>query len=369
MKLIFNCSTNIVGGPVQNAANFIKYAASSNKHQFMFIVSPAVNTILEKWAIRPSILYILDSPAQSKVARKKILSLEHEFKPDIVYTMAGPTYVKFKTPHIMGISNAYITHADLFSLFLNRNKYQACLFALTEFIKGWYARFSADFFLFQTEISRHSFCKRYRWSQNKTALLQNALGESFFTRSSNVKVLTGGVRKIFVPSTYFSHKNLEIIFEICKLLDCSDKNVDFQFITTVHSDSIFSKKIKESGLQCMIRNIGPYMYNDSHRLYSEADAVFIPSVLETFSTSYIEAIAMAKPLIVADRPFSREICANYAHYYSPLSSMDAKKALEMAVYSEVDLVERQRIISYYGSQKTRFKKAISILENFHNNVN
>jgi glycosyltransferase involved in cell wall biosynthesis len=369
MKLIFNCSTNIVGGPVQNAANFIKYAASSNKHQFMFIVSPAVNTILEKWAIRPSILYMLDSPAQSKVARKKILSLEHEFKPDVVYTMAGPTYVKFKAPHVMGISNAYITHANLFSLFLNRSKYYACSFALKEFIKGWYARFSADYFLFQTKTSCYGFCKRYRWNKNKTALLQNALGESFFTRSSDVKVSTGSVRKIFVPSTYFPHKNLEIIFEICKLLDCTDKNEGFQFITTVQSDSIFSKRIKELGLQSMIHNIGPYMYNDSHRLYSEADAVFIPSVLETFSTSYIEAIAMAKPLIVADRPFSREICANYAHYYTPLSSIDAKKAIQMAVYSKVDLVERNRIVSYYGSQKERFKKAISILENFHNNVN
>jgi glycosyltransferase involved in cell wall biosynthesis len=177
------------------------------------------------------------------------------------------------------------------------------------------------------------------------------------------------VRKIFVPSTYFPHKNLEIIFEICKLLDCSDKNEGFQFITTVQSDSIFNKRIEEFGLQSMIHNIGPYMYNESHRLYSEADAVFIPSVLETFSTSYIEAIAMAKPLIVADRPFSREICANYAHYYAPLSSIDAKKAIQMAVYSKVDLVERNRIVSYYGSQKGRFKKAISILENFHNNVN
>lgn len=368
MKILFNCSVNIVGGAVQNAANFIKYAAVSNKHQFMFIVSPAVNSILENWAIRPLNLNVVESPARSKLIRKKILSLEHAFKPDIVYTMAGPTYVKFKVPHVMGISDPYITHADFMSLFLNRSQYQAWSFGLKEFMKGWYARFSADYFLFQTETSRDGFCKRYRWNVNKTALLQNALGESFFAQSAALNIPVNDLRKVFVPSAYYSHKNLEIIFEICKSLISSNKKQDFQFITTAPQDSVFSKRISELGLEGMIHNIGPYTYNDAHRLYSESDAVFIPSILETFSTSYLEAIAMTKPLIVADRPFSHEVCGKYAHYYSPLSPVDAVKALNVAVASEVDLVERQSIISRYGSQEERFAKAITILEKFYDKI-
>ncbi|GIA16458.1 TPA: glycosyltransferase [Vibrio cholerae] len=368
MNIIFNCSVNIVGGAVQNAANFIRYAALSNEHQYMFIVSPAVNDVLEKWIIQPSNLHVVESPARSQKSRAKILSLEKEFKPDVVYTMAGPTYVNFKAQHVMGVSDPYITHADVMSLFLNRSQYQAWSFGLKEFIKGWYARFSADYFLFQTETSRDGFCRRYRWDINKTALLQNALGESFFSQSSSVDISTGVVRKIFVPSAYYSHKNLEIIFDICKLLVLSNVNKKFQFITSVPQDSVFSKNISELGLEGNIHNIGPYKYNDAHRLYSEADAVFIPSVLETFSTSYLEAIAMSKPLIVADRPFSREVCGKYAHYYSPVSPTDALNTLNVAVCSEVDLVERQRIISRYGSQEERFVKAISILEKFHDKV-
>ncbi|MBD3842566.1 MAG: glycosyltransferase [Campylobacterales bacterium] len=364
MKILFNCSVNVVGGAVQNAANFIKYAALNTEHQFMFIVSHEVNTVLEKWLIRPSNLHVVESPARSKEARKKLLSLEQGFKPDLVYTMAGPTYVSFKAAHVMGISDPYITHADFMSLFLNRSQYQAWSFGLKEFIKGWYARFSADYFLFQTETSRAGFCKRYRLNKNKTALLQNALGESFFAQTPALNVSKNDVRKVFVPSAYYSHKNLEIIFEICKLLDYSNKKQDFQFITTAPQDSEFSKRIAEFGLEGMIHNIGPYTYNDAYRLYSESDAVFIPSILETFSTSYLEAIAMSKPLIVADRPFSREVCGKYAHYYSPLSPVDAVKALNVAVASGGDLVERQSIISRYGSQEERFAKAITILESF-----
>ena len=368
MKILFNCTINVVGGAVQNAANFIRYAALNNEYQFLFIVSPAVNAVLKKWVISPSNLHVIGSPARSKLARKAILALEKEFNPDIVYTMAGPTYVRFKAPHIMGISDPYITHADAMSLFLNRSKCQAWSFGLKELVKGWYARFSADYFLFQTETSRDGFCRRYGWDPKKTSLLQNALGESFFKQAAELKVFTGGARKIFVPSAYYSHKNLEIIFEVCRLLKYSGREDDFVFITTVPSDSIFAKRLDELGLNSLIHNVGPYTYNDAHRLYSDADAVFIPSVLETFSTSYLEAIAMAKPLIVADRPFSREVCGDYPHYYSPLYAEDSLKTLSVAVASEVDLVERQKIISRYGSQEERFAKATSILEMVHDKV-
>jgi len=368
MKILFNCSVNIIGGAVQNASNFIKYASLNNDHIFFFIVSPAVNVVLEKWAISLANLHVVDSPTRSKLARKVILAFEQDFNPDIVYTMAGPTYVNFRAPHVMGISDPYITHHDSMSLFLNRSKYQAFSFGLKEFVKGWYARFSADYFLFQTETSRDGFCKRYGWGKNKTSLLQNALGESFFKQAIETKFFTEGKTKFFVPSAYYSHKNLEIIFEVCRLLKASTKESDYVFITTAPIDSVFGKRVVQNGLEGMIHNIGPYSYNDAHRLYSEVDAVFIPSILETFSTSYLEAIAMAKPLIVADRSFSREVCGDYAHYYSPLSAEDSLKALSVAVASEVDLVERQKIISRYGNQEERFAKAINILEMLHDKV-
>src|SRR5690606_4210345 len=274
----------------------------------MFIVSEEVNAILHRWNIFPDNIYVTSSPARSRAARNAILAVERKFKPDVVYTMAGPTYVNFESLHVMGISDPYITHADFMSLFLNRSWYEACLFGFKEFLKGWYSRMSADYFLFQTETSRDGFCNRYHFDRDKTSLLQNALGESFLALPSVVEFVDATTKKIFVPSAYYAHKNLNIIFKICQLLKDSGDSQEYLFITTVPKDSVFNRDIEALGLLSMIHNIGPYAYNDAHKLYAESDAVFIPSILETFSTSYLEAIAMSKPLIVADRPFSREVC-------------------------------------------------------------
>lgn len=362
MKILFNCSINVVGGAVQNAANFIKYSLLCDKHQYIFIVSQEVNAVLQKWNISSNKIYAVDSPARSRAARDNIVALERGFNPDVVYTMAGPTYVKFKSPHVMGISDPYITHADRLSLFLNRSLYQALSFGLKEVVKGLYARFSADHFLFQTETSRKGFCKRFWWPVDKTSILQNALGENFFVH----KVVGDNKKykpfKIFVPSAYYSHKNLEIIFDICRFLKNSKSEKDIIFVTTAPADSSFAQRIKRFGLDEVIQNIGPYTYNDAYTLYENAGAVFIPSILETFSTSYLEAIAMEKPLIVADRSFSREVCGNYAHYYSPLSGADAAKLIFDSLTSTINVEERERIIALYGSQAQRFEKAISILE-------
>lgn len=361
MRILFNCSVNVVGGAVQNAANFIKYATSSGQHEYLFIVSFQVKAVLNDWSIDSANIHVVESPARSKIAKLAIMRHESIFRPDVVYTMAGPTYLRFKAVHVMGISDPYITHADFRSVILNRSFFQSSVFAFKEFAKGIYARFSADYFVFQTVTSNEGFCKRFFVSSQKTYLLPNALGEKFLSNIPvNSRPLADAYR-VFVPSAYYSHKNLEIILDICNILKSAGK-VDMLFVTTVPSDCSFAKSISRLGLGDMIHNIGPYTYSRAQELYYEADVVFIPSVLETFSTSYLEAIALAKPLVVADKEFSREVCGRYAQYYSPLSAGSALEKILSSLSLEIDLSERDRIISRYGSQKQRFEKAISILE-------
>lgn len=365
MKILFNCSVNVVGGAVQNSANFVKYALLNEVHQFLFVVSYAVKDVLKGWGISDERIYTVSSPARCGVARRTILSLECEFIPDVVYTMAGPTYVKFKSLHVMGISDPYITHADKLAFRLNRSFNAALSFAIKELLKGIYARYSADYFLFQTETSRNGFCKRFGWSNAKTEILQNAVGEDFFSRAVTNASKEQELYRIFVPSAYYPHKNLEIIFDICQLFTSYKERGSIIFVTTAPPDSRFALTIEKLHLHGMVKNHGPYAYNDAHELYATADAVFIPSILETFSTSYLEAIAMAKPLIVADRPFSREVCGKYANYYSHLSAFAAMNAIFEALESPIDADERERITSRYGSQAQRVEKTISILEKLY----
>lgn len=172
-----------------------------------------------------------------------------------------------------------------------------------------------------------------------------------------------------MPSAHYPHKNLEIIFDICDLIILRKKPCDFIFLTTVDRKSKFSEKCNLKKYKSLIKNIGPYNYSEALRLYSEASVVFIPSLLETFSTSYLEAIACRIPLVTADKNFSREICGDYAFYYPALSPINALKSIEEALLSNLSEKEpeRNRILKLYGDQLSRANKAISILISALNN--
>ena len=55
-----------------------------------------------------------------RLRAKEVKLSEKEFNPDIVYTMGGPSYFLFKSYHVMGISDPYITHAKILNFYENR---------------------------------------------------------------------------------------------------------------------------------------------------------------------------------------------------------------------------------------------------------
>ena len=69
-------------------------------------------------------------------------------------------------------------------------------------------------------------------------------------------------------------------------------------------------------------NIGPVDINDCPYLYSKSDALFLPTLVETFSASYPEAMIMNKPILTSDYPFSRSVCKDAALYFDPYDIND-----------------------------------------------
>ena len=63
--------------------------------------------------------------------------------------MAGPAYVKFSCIHIMGITNPYITHCTLKSIFKSRNPLSICKFIFHIIYQMYYSTY-ANVYIFQT---------------------------------------------------------------------------------------------------------------------------------------------------------------------------------------------------------------------------
>lgn len=364
IRVLFNCSNNVVGGAIQNAANFIRYAVQDKSIEYRFIVSKQVKGLLDCLSVQVYSLDVLASPASSKDAREKGLKIESDFNPHLVYTMAGPTYIKFKKTHIMGVSDPYITHSKISNFKNNRSIIEFSKFFMKIAFKAANARLGADFFLFQTETSRNGFCKRFWWPQNKTSIVPNAVGDGFLKGAIlneerlDQKSATKEV-KILCPSAYYPHKNLELVIKLAKLFRDDER---IKFILTIPKSCKLGIELVQNPLS-NVENIGPYSYSEAGRLYREADIVIMPSLLETFSTTYIEAIAARKPIVVADTEFSREICDNYANYYFKSEPQSAYAAICEVIDSgfDVNVEIGTDILSKYGTQADRYNRIKKII--------
>src|SRR5262249_37321169 len=63
--------------------------------------------------------------------------------------------------------------------------------------------------------------------------------------------------------------------------------------------------------------VGPKNGEELVRLYHDVDACLFPSVCESFGHPLVEALALRKPLVCADRPYAREVCGPHALYVDP----------------------------------------------------
>jgi glycosyltransferase involved in cell wall biosynthesis len=304
--------------------------------------------------------------------RNKLISLVKKVKADIVYTMAGPAYVNFPVFHIMGISNPYITHANWDSFKLRGSPLSVLSYLLYVFVQLTYSK-KADFFVFQTEQARKSYSKRTGISVNSTSVIPNAFDENMLSLKNNNEFKNNNdIFRIFCPGAEYIHKGFQFIPEIAKALKKDHPHAKVEFVVTLPDSGnlwhLIKSKAENLGVNTCIKNIGPYSYSKASELYASANMVFVPSVLETFSATYLEAMAAKKPLLVADKPFARDICEEYAWYINPKRPAEASvRIIEIMGYDIENSNKLQigdRILRKYGNHEERYMKIQNLLLDF-----
>lgn len=141
--------------------------------------------------------------------------------------------------------------------------------------------------------------------------------------------LPPGTRLVY-PSVYYPHKNLEILLDVASLIKIS--KLDYRIVTTVNPDTDASQRFLDSiakrGLQDIISNIGQVPLNQMHNLYKQCDAVLMPTLLESFSIVYLEAMYHGLPVFTSNMWFARAVCGDAAVYFDPLDAKDILAAIE-----------------------------------------
>ena len=140
-------------------------------------------------------------------------------------------------------------------------------------------------------------------------------------------------KKLLCLTRYYPHKNLEVFIELARLIKFHQK--PYTIITTISRNQHpgvdqFLELIDEDGVQGVVQNIGVVPMDEVPALYQATDGLLLPTLLESFSGTYVDAMHMKKPIFTSDRDFARDVCGEAAFYFDPLSAGHILETLDSA---------------------------------------
>jgi glycosyltransferase involved in cell wall biosynthesis len=136
--------------------------------------------------------------------------------------------------------------------------------------------------------------------------------------------------RLICLTRYYAHKNLEIIVETFKRhKDCLRDVVVFLTIPCEQERESrwLLRAIDRFGLNDQIVNLGAIEQADVPNYFRNCHALLLPTLLESFSTTYLEAMHCGLPIMTSDLDFARDVCGEAALYFDPWSPSSVAEAI------------------------------------------
>lgn len=361
MKLLINASNNLTGGSLQVAISFITECKNFIENTYIIVLGDNISKQINTAKFPENFIFynVISEPFYKLAARLK--KIEKEVKPDIVFSIFGPSYWRPKSRHIMGFANPYYGRNS--SYIQNLSLKEKALLNSKKLLHTFYVNRDADVLIAETNEASDAFKRTFKKvkyfevvSNNCSNYYWNYKKGNEINKNKNVDF------KLLTLSNYRPNKNLECIPKVIDELH--RLNVfDVKFLLTI-DNKIYQEKFSQYE---DIINLGPQNAEDCPKIYTQCNAMFLPTYLECFSASYPEAMLMEKPILTSDLEFARDICKDAALFFNPDSPKDiAKKIVELkkseSLYAKLVQSGLNRVKDF-PSPEEKVKKILEIIEN------
>lgn len=168
-------------------------------------------------------------------------------------------------------------------------------------VKRWLFNFvcknSKGTFFVQTNFVRELILKNYISVKDnfELDLFSHAVTLPEFPRISRSKI---SKIELFYPSSFYPHKNHNILFELEDLCEEFDVTI---YLTVSDSNFVNFKHLK------FVRNLGIISREESLSFLFGSSGLFFPSLFESYGLPLIEARLLSKPIIAFDNEVNREV--------------------------------------------------------------
>lgn len=346
MKLFINVSSIFKGGAEQVAISFINECKFIKDNEYHVVYCDNIGKQLDFDSF-PENFYFHKLDKRPGSSLKNFIkayfvyrSLEKIHKPDCVISTGGHGYWKPKSIPVVGGFNIPHFIYQNSPYFHNISSKKRIHWRLMEYFHMvFYKRLNSIFV--QTDDVKNKLRKKIHSSIPITTVSNTVNGHyyNFSNYGPKLGKKKSGEIRLLTLSSYYPHKNLEIIIPVASEL-IKQGYSNFKFVLTL--PSIKFKEIFGSKLDQRIINIGPIPVIECPSLYQECDFMFLPTLLECFSASYAEAMMMKKPILTSDLEFAHTVCKDAAVYFDPINPIDiAHKIIELSnnKKKQFDLIE------------------------------
>lgn len=363
-RVLINSANLHQGGGVQVAASFLSELLSADEldEQFTVWASTEVATSLQKSGVafqRLPNVEVVDEYGLSAWLSKRNKALS-DF--DLVFTIFGPNYFRNKNyTNLVGFAQPWILDDSAYSLLspLSRLKTKLKFFAQKLFFK------TADAFVVELEHVRDGLYTKGIAKPGSVHVAYNCIS-SLYLKPETWQPLESGITspnfKVGFLGRDYAHKNTSILPGVKSILaEKYGLNVDF-FVT--FNEQEWANK--PEAFRSSIANVGSLAVTQCPSFYQALDAVIFPSLLECFSATPLESMAMEKPLFASDRRFVKDICGDFALYFDPLDPENVADVIASYIQnqhgkdSERLALAREHAINF-SSAKGRAERYLEII--------
>lgn len=200
----------------------------------------------------------------------------------------------------------------------------------------WLGVLKGASYFFQLETIQTQFCKQYNLESNRTKKV-TMVPLASFDRNAKPAVRSKDPVRLFFPAKLHPNKNHEFLIPIAKLIQESQIRVEIALTLTADEASSFMSRVATEGLDSIIINLGSIPNDRIHEYYQRMDALFFPTLSESFGLPYVEALLSGLPILTSDLDFAREVCGSAGYYFNPNDAVTAFNEIYRLVQNPKEL--------------------------------
>lgn len=330
MRVLVNTSVLLKGGAIQAATAFVTQAEARGEGiEWYYAFSPVMWEELQRLGIsipESRCLVLEASPARKNKLRKRLAAYEKTLGADLVFTFFGPSYVRFRAIHLCGVADPFVTHPNPYAIAAQGGMITRLKSRLLSRYKGYWFR-QAEAWVVEAEVARYGLSQRYGCDAAKIAVVPNTYGKHFPASGGETDHPQADRKvRLLTMTAYYPHKDLEIIPAVAEILKSRGyTNLEFQ-LTLPEGEPALQRILSDAvsrGVEKNLVNLGKVPVVRAPEIYQQSDISFLPTLLETFTANYPEAMLMGLPIVTTKFDFATNVCGDAALYFSPHSAESA----------------------------------------------